>query len=192
MSRLLGWLILTFHLLLRWHQILRPATLLPETLIPPATTNNVLATSAGLGRCQAIMVDGNLEDLTGARTSRATAVVTPPSTRMALGSFESASLLTTTLTSSPLPGISLSIINDDQPKISMLPIAKGTGLKYVPSSSNLDYCSLLSEDFGELKDIWKQCLIGYCFGEPLGYTMIGKFMAHVWKCNVTLHLHDSG
>ncbi|KAJ6989365.1 hypothetical protein NC653_022064 [Populus alba x Populus x berolinensis] len=60
----------------------------------------------------------------------------------------------------------------------MLPVAKGPDLKYVPSSSNLDSCSLLFEDFGELKDIWKQCLIGYCFGKPTRYTIIGKFMAH--------------
>ena len=74
----------------------------------------------------------------------------------------------------------------------MLPIAKGPDLTYVPSSCNLDSCSFLSEDFGELKDIWKQCLIGYCFGKPFGYTTLGKFMAHVWKCNVNLHLHDYG
>ncbi|KAJ6989364.1 hypothetical protein NC653_022064 [Populus alba x Populus x berolinensis] len=75
--------------------------LLPKTLIPLATANVVLATSAGLGRYQAIMAYRNLEDLIGARSLRAIAVVTPPSTRMALGSFESASLMTTTLTSSP-------------------------------------------------------------------------------------------
>ncbi|KAJ6911880.1 hypothetical protein NC652_022232 [Populus alba x Populus x berolinensis] len=77
--------------------------LLPVTLIPLATTNVVLATSAGLGRYQAIMAYGNLEDLIGAGSLRAIMVVTPPSTRMALGSFESASLMTMTLTSSPLP-----------------------------------------------------------------------------------------
>ncbi|KAJ6911881.1 hypothetical protein NC652_022232 [Populus alba x Populus x berolinensis] len=124
------------------------------------------------------MAYGNLEDLIGAGSLRAIMVVTPPSTRMALGSFESASLMTMTLTSSPLPGISLSIIDDDHPKISMLPVAKGPDLKYIPSSSNLDSCSLLPEDFGELKDIWKQCLIGYYFGKPPRYTIIGKFMAH--------------
>jgi hypothetical protein len=35
-------------------------------------------------------------------------------------------------------------------------------------------------------------LIGYSIGKTPGYTILGKFMAHVWKCNVTLHLHDSG
>jgi len=36
------------------------------------------------------------------------------------------------------------------------------------------------------------CLIGYSIGKTLGYTILGKFMAHVWKCNITLNLHDSG
>jgi hypothetical protein len=35
-------------------------------------------------------------------------------------------------------------------------------------------------------------LIGYSIGKTFGYTVLGKFMAHVWKCNVTLNLHDSG
>ncbi|KAJ6865082.1 hypothetical protein NC651_035599 [Populus alba x Populus x berolinensis] len=77
--------------------------LLPETLIPLATTNVVLATSTGLGRCQDIMADGNPEDLTGARSSRATTVVTPPFTGMALRGFEGISLMTTTITSFPPP-----------------------------------------------------------------------------------------
>lgn len=86
----------------------------------------------------------------------------------------------------------MSIIDDDHPKVSTMPAAKGPDLMYVYPSSSIDSCSLLSEDFGELKDIWKLCLIGYSFGKTPGYTIIGKFMAHVWKCNVTLHLHDSG
>ncbi|KAJ7002869.1 hypothetical protein NC653_008168 [Populus alba x Populus x berolinensis] len=75
------------------------------------------------------MADGNPKDLTGARSSKATTVVTPPSTRMALGGFKGALLMTTTLTSSLPPGIFLSIIDDDQPKISMLLVAKGPDLK---------------------------------------------------------------
>ncbi|KAG6736200.1 hypothetical protein POTOM_061071 [Populus tomentosa] len=120
----------------------KAVTLLPKTLISSATTNVMLTTSAGLGRCQDIMADGNPEDLTGAGSSKATTVVTPPSTRMALGGFKGALLMTTTLTSSLPPGIFLSIIDDDQPKIFMLLVAKGPDLKYVLSSSNLDSCSL--------------------------------------------------
>ncbi|KAJ6942219.1 hypothetical protein NC652_008128 [Populus alba x Populus x berolinensis] len=75
------------------------------------------------------MADGNPEDLTGAGSSKATTVVTPPSTRMALGGFKGALLMTTTLTSSLPPGIFLSIIDDDQPKIFMLLVAKGPDLK---------------------------------------------------------------
>nr|TKS12860.1 hypothetical protein D5086_0000059160 [Populus alba] len=135
----------------------------------------MLAVSVGLGRYQDIIADENLEYLIGARSSRATTTTMPPSTGMTLGGFVGASLMTTTLTSPP-PGISLCIIDDDHPKVSILPVAKGPNLKYVQSSSSLDSCSLLSKDFGELKDIWKLCLIGYCFGKPPGYTMIGKFM----------------
>ncbi|KAL3583097.1 hypothetical protein D5086_017429 [Populus alba] len=93
----------------------------------------MLAVFAGLGRYQDIIADGNLEDLTGARSSRATTATMPPSTGMTLGGFVGASLMTTTLTSPP-PGISLSIIDDDHPKVSILPVAKGPNLPTVVSS----------------------------------------------------------
>jgi hypothetical protein len=47
-------------------------------------------------------------------------------------------------------------------------------------------------NFGELRDIGKLCLIRYLIGKTFGYIVIGKFMLHLWKCNVTLNLHDSG
>ena len=34
--------------------------------------------------------------------------------------------------------------------------------------------------------------MGNSIGKTHGYTILGKFMANVWKCNATLHIHDSG
>jgi hypothetical protein len=138
------------------------------------------------------MDDGNLKASTSAGLLKDKDVVTYPPVVTSHGGFDGGSFVTLTPTRSPPPGISLSIINDDHPKVSTLLAAKSPDLMYVHPSSSIDSCSLLSEDFGELKDIWKLCLIGYSSGKTPGYTIIGKFMAHVWKCNVTLHLHDLG
>ncbi|KAL3575144.1 hypothetical protein D5086_023245 [Populus alba] len=78
------------------------------------------------------------------------------------------------LSTSPL-GIALSLIDKDCPKVTILPTnASGLDLTHVCSFHNYDVYSLLLEDFGELKDIWKLCLIG----KTPGYTILGKFMAN--------------
>jgi hypothetical protein len=95
--------------------------------------------------------------------------------------------------SSPPPGINLSLVDEDCPRVTTLPTtASGPDLTPVCSFYNYDVCPLLPEDFGELRDIWKLCLIGYSISKTLGYTILGKYMANVWKCNATLHIHDSG
>jgi hypothetical protein len=55
----------------------------------------------------------------------------------------------------------------------------GLDLTLVCSFHNSDVCSLLPEDFGELRDIWKLCLIGYSIGKTPGYTILGKYIANV-------------
>ena len=55
-----------------------------------------------------------------------------------------------------------------------------------------DICPLLPEDFGDNRDILKTCLIGYSIGRTPSYTILGKYMANVWKCTATLHMRDSG
>lgn len=70
--------------------------------------------------------------------------------------------------------------------------ASGPDLTPVCSFYNSDVCPLLPEDFSELRDIWKLCLIGYSIGKTPGYAILGKYMANVWKCNATLHIHYSG
>jgi hypothetical protein len=83
--------------------------------------------------------------------------VVPPS------GFNGGSFVALTPTRSPPPGISLSI---NHPKVTMMSTpTKGPDLMYVHPSSNIDSCSLLSKDFGELRDIWKMYLIGYSIGK---------------------------
>ncbi|KAJ7013945.1 hypothetical protein NC653_003537 [Populus alba x Populus x berolinensis] len=97
-----------------------------------------------------------------------------------------------------LPGgsgqvISLSLINEDCPRVTTLPTTTfDPNFTHACSFHNFDVCSLLHEDFGELRDIWKLCLIGYSIGKTHGYTILGKFMANLWKCNATLHIDVSG
>ena len=55
--------------------------------------------------------------------------------------------------SSPL-GIALSFIDEDCPRVTtLLTTASDPNLTHVCSFHNSDVCSLLPEDFGELKDI---------------------------------------
>ena len=57
----------------------------------------------------------------------------------------------------------------------MLPTpANGLDLTHIHSSNNSDSCSLLTEDFGKLRDIRKLCLIVYSIGKTLGYTVLGN------------------
>ncbi|KAJ6904627.1 hypothetical protein NC652_022603 [Populus alba x Populus x berolinensis] len=64
--------------LLKVSQFSEAVALLLETLTP-ATTNVMLATSAGLGKSKDTMVTGNLKDLTVTESSKATTVVMPHS-----------------------------------------------------------------------------------------------------------------
>lgn len=76
--------------------------------------------------------------------------------------------------------LTLSILDDDNPRVTTLSVhAKGQPLLHVPSSSNSGTCSLLPEDFGDLRDIRKLCLIGYSIGKTPDYIVIAKFMASV-------------
>lgn len=91
------------------------------------------------------------------------------------------------------PSIPLSFIDANQAMaFAMSAPDKGPDLIHVPMTNNTDSCSLLAGDFGETRNIWKLCLIGYTIGKTPGYTVLGKFMTNVWKCNVTLNIHDSG
>ena len=57
----------------------------------------------------------------------------------------------------------------------MLPTpANGLDLTHIHSSNNSDSCSLLTEDFGKLRDIRKLCLIVYSIGKTPGYTVLGN------------------
>lgn len=99
-------------------------------------------------------------------------------------------------------GIALSLVDKDCPRVTIykdcprvtiLPTnASGPDLTRVCSFHNYDVYSLLTKDFGELRYIWKLCLIEYSIGKTPSYTILRKFIANVWKCNVTLHIHDSG
>ncbi|KAL3583720.1 hypothetical protein D5086_014781 [Populus alba] len=62
---------------------------------------------------------------------------------------------------------------------------------------HLDICPLLPEDFGDDKDIWKMCLIGYSIGRIPGCTILGKYMANdtkqryvfcYWSCTGNLEV----
>jgi hypothetical protein len=54
----------------------------------------------------------------------------------------------------------------------MLPTpANGLDLTHIHSSNNSDSCSLLTEDFGKLRDIRKLCLIVYSIGKTPGYIL---------------------
>ena len=94
---------------------------------------------------------------------------------------------------SPIPGIPLSPVDSDCSRVnSLLTTVPSYDLPPTCSFHHSDICHLLPEDFGELRDIWKLCLIGYTIGRTPGYTILGKFMANAWKCNATLYIHDSG
>jgi len=93
---------------------------------------------------------------------------------------------------SPAPGIPLSLDSDCTRVNSLIPTVPSHDLPPTCSFHHSDICPLSPEDFGELRDIWKLCLIGYTIGRTPGYTILGKYMANAWNCNATLHIHDSG
>jgi hypothetical protein len=65
----------------------------------------------------------------------------------------------------PPLGIALSIVDEDYPRVTTLSTtASSPDLTHVCSFHNSYVCSLILEDFGELRDIWKLCLIGYSIG----------------------------
>ena len=94
--------------------------------------------------------------------------------------------------SSPLTGTVLSLTEANCSRVFALPIVvSNPNYVNVCSFSNFDV-SLIPEDFGEHRNIWKLCLIGYSIGKTPSYTILGKFIENVWKCSATLHIHDSG
>jgi hypothetical protein len=93
---------------------------------------------------------------------------------------------------SPAPGIPLSLDSDCTRVNSLIPTVPSHDLPPTCSFHHSDICPLSPEDFGELRDIWKLCLIGYTIGRTPGYTILGKYMANARNCNATLHIHDSG
>ena len=90
-------------------------------------------------------------------------------------------------------GITPSPIGEDYTRVSSLHgNISSHALPLVCSMHHSDICPLLPEDFGDNRDNWKMCLIGYSIGRTPGYTIQGKYTTNVWKCNTTLHMHDSG
>jgi len=65
-------------------------------------------------------------------------------------------------------------------------------LEHFPDFNFATSYHLMEADFGNHKDLWKLCLIGYVAGKFMGFTALNKLIVSSWNCNAKLTMHDSG
>jgi hypothetical protein len=65
-------------------------------------------------------------------------------------------------------------------------------LVHYPDFNNAASCTLLTNDLGHTKNIWKLCIIGYVVRKFPGYIALNNLISIVWKCFAKLTVHDSG
>jgi len=53
-------------------------------------------------------------------------------------------------------------------------------------------CVIFPEDIQPKFEVWNFCVVGYVFGKSLGYRVLNSIISNVWKCEVTLTIHDFG
>ncbi|KAG5226797.1 DUF4283 domain-containing protein [Salix suchowensis] len=68
----------------------------------------------------------------------------------------------------------------------------GTKLVHFSELNNASSCSLLEHDLGNLKDVWKFCIVGYVAGKFPGFKALNHIIVHSWKCKASLTIHESG
>ncbi|KAJ6299908.1 hypothetical protein OIU76_020828 [Salix suchowensis] len=68
----------------------------------------------------------------------------------------------------------------------------GTQLVHFSELNNASSCSLLEHDLGNLKDVWKYCIVGYVAGKFPGFKALNHIIVNSWKCKASLTIHESG
>jgi len=53
-------------------------------------------------------------------------------------------------------------------------------------------CVISPEDIQPQFEVWKFCAVGYISGKNPGYRALHNLISHVWKCEATLTIHESG
>ncbi|KAJ6372863.1 hypothetical protein OIU76_027236 [Salix suchowensis] len=67
-----------------------------------------------------------------------------------------------------------------------------TKLVHFSELNNASSCSLLENDLGNLKDVWKYCIVGYVVGKFPGFKALNHMIVNTWKCKASLTIHESG
>ena len=68
----------------------------------------------------------------------------------------------------------------------------GTKLVHFSKFNNALSYSLLENDLGNLKDVWKYCIVRYVAGKFPGFKALNHLIVNSWKRKASLTIHESG